>query len=92
MLVVRYEDVRRKRLSVVEKMLTFLNVPYHQTELKARLKDGFSEFKRHHQTSRDNHRYYSPSQIKDINRMIFSTARTIKKRGINLLVEDYFRV
>ena len=58
--VVRYEDLINDTVKEVGRMLDFLNVNYNKEDLRNKLREDFTVFKREH--SSDNFEHYSPQQ------------------------------
>ena len=48
MLLVKYENLKHNMLAEVKRMLKFLRVDFNEEEVKRRMTDGFSAFKRKH--------------------------------------------
>lgn len=58
--VVRYEDLINDTVKKVGRMLDFLNINYNKEDLRNRLRDDFTVFKREH--SENDFEHYSPQQ------------------------------
>ena len=78
--VVSYEDVKRNPLHEVTKMLQFLKADYVSSdELKKRLSEDFSEFKRPRRRQVD-FEHYTPEQKLYIKSVILETSRALDNK------------
>lgn len=83
-LVVKYEDLKGDSLEQVMRMLNFLGYNCSQTEVAARLKGGFTEFRRKHRDSQD---YYTDYQKRELNGIIMQTINTLKAYNLHHLFQ-----
>ena len=56
-LVVKYESLKRDSLTEIERMMTFLRLPFDRETVAKRLAEDFTEFKRPHSKEKDFKRY-----------------------------------
>lgn len=87
-MVVRYEDIKEDHVMQVKKMLKFLEYPFDEAELYAKLNDGFNTFRRPH---KEDFEHYSQEQKKFINTMLLDTIKILAQHKIEHLfqLEDY---
>lgn len=87
-MVVKYEDIKRDQATQVNRMLNFLEVPFNNTDLKAKLNSGFDVFRRPH---KEEFEHYSPRQKKYINEMLLKTTKILSQHNMENLfhLEEY---
>ena len=82
-LVTKYEDMQQDPGRELERILSFLQVPYSRERLRVVVKEGYKEF---HRRSERQFEHYTRSQREYVGEIIRRTQEVISDAGY---VEDY---
>ena len=83
-LVVKYEDLQRNATLQVKRILTFLQIPYNDRDIDAKLSEGFNSF---HRTQRPDFEHYTPGQRQRVLRAINDTIQLLHTSRLSHLLD-----
>ncbi len=84
-MILRFEDVKRDKVSEVKKMLQFIDFPFDEKTVQERLQGDFGLFRRNHTETFE---HYTVEQKKWVNNMLLEMIAILQNNGL----EDEFRL
>lgn len=84
-MVVKYEDLKEDTLREVERILTFLKLPFSREEVSEKLARDFTTFKRPHREG-DNFKRYTDKQMASMKSTVMEAIQLIEDNDISDIV------
>lgn len=91
-LVVRYEDLKQDTMKEVERMVTFLGLPFNEEAVTQRLAEDFTVFKRLHKQE-DDFKRYTDDQTVHMRSVVLKAIKLVKDKNMAHIIRlnDYLK-
>ena len=86
-LVVRFEDLKTDLIGQVKRMLDFVKFPYMEDELRTRLAEGFTKFRRVH--GAEHFKHFATNQQMLIRSAVVDTIKMLQKHKRGIEISDF---
>ena len=86
-LVVRFEDLKTDLIGQVKRMLDFVKFPYMEDELRTRLAEGFTKFRRVH--GAEHFKHFTTNQQMLIRSAVVDTIKMLQKHKHGIEISDF---
>ena len=85
--MVRFEDLKTDLIGQVKRMLDFLKFPYVEDELRTRLAEGFTKFRRVH--GAEHFKHFTTNQQMLIRSAVVDTIKMLQKQKHGIEISDF---